>query len=234
MSRLDLRRAGAEARALFARDHDLLLRIAGVFLFLPSFAGLLFLPPAVAQKGQTANQVLLAWFADNVHWLALEQAVLALGGATLYRLYLGAAPTPGDALRGAAVRYLPFAMASLLAMLAVVAGLALLILPGAYLLGRTALTGPAVVAEERGALAALERSVTATAGHGRVLFGVQGLLLAAGQLTVVVLGALDPGDKGVGSALAAAGAAAAGAATILATILFKIAAWRQLGSSTGT
>lgn len=235
MRRLDLRRAVDEARALFLRDRDLLLRVAGVFLFLPSFAALLFLPPAVAGTGDTANQVLLKWFSDNAHWLAAEQAVMLLGGATIYRLYL--APdggTPGEAIGMAAARYLPFLLATLLATLSVFAGLTLLILPGAYLLGRTALAGAAVVAEERGALAAMERSFQATRGHGWVLFGVQGLILVAGQFLVVLLGALDPGDGGILAAVVDAAAAAVATAATLATLLFKIAVWRQLGASSGT
>lgn len=235
MRRLDIRLAFQESRAIFARDRDLLIRLAGVLFFLPSFAGLLFLPPAVAEEGRSANQVLLAWFSENAHWLLAEQAVLLLGGGTLYRLYLDPArPTLGDALRRAAAGYLPFLLATLLATLSVFAGLILFILPGAYLLGRTALAAPAVVAEGGGPVAALERSFRATRGQGWVLFGVQAMILVASQLAVVVLGGLDGNGTGLASALVDAAAAAVGTAAILATLLFKVAAWRQLGSSTGT
>ena len=220
---------------MFLRDRDLLLRLTGVFLFLPGFAGLLFLPPAVAEKGDTANQVLLGWFAENAHWLIMEHAVLLVGGGALYRLYLDpAATSPGAAIGRAVALYLPFLVAMVLATLAVFAGLMLLVLPGAYLLGRTALVGAAVVAEERGPMAALERSLQATRGHGWVLFGVQALILIAGQFVVVLLGGLDPGDTGLVAALVDAAAAVAAAASILASVLFKIAVWRQLGASTGS
>ena len=235
MRRLDIRRAVDDARALFARDRDLLIRLAGVLFFLPSFAGLLFLPPAVAEEGQGANQVLLAWFAENAHWLMAEQAVLLLGGGTLYRLYLDPErPTLGAALQRAIAGYPSFLFATLLATLSVFAGLALFILPGAYLLGRTALAAPAVVAQGRGAMAALERSFAATRGHGWVLFGVQAMILVVSQLAVVLLSGLDGNGTGLASALVDAGAAVVGTAAIMATLLFKIAAWRQLGSSSGT
>lgn len=235
MRRLDIRRAIDDARALFARDRDLLIRLAGVLFFLPSFAGLLFLPAAVAETGQTANQVLLAWFAENAHWLMAEQAVLLLGGGTFYRLYLDPARPPlGVALQRAAAGYLSFLLATLLATLSVFAGLALFILPGAYLLGRTAMAAPAVVAEGKGAMAALERSFTVTKGQGWVLFGVQALILVVSQLAVVLLSGLDGNGTGLASALVDAAAAVVGTAATMATLLFKIAAWRQLGSSSGT
>lgn len=235
MIRLDLRRATEDARSLFRRDADLLLRLAGVFLFLPGFAGLLFLPPAVAEQGERTNQILLAWFARNAHWLAMEQAVLLLGGAALYRLYLDpAARSLGGAIQTAMAGFLPFLLAMLLATTVTFAGLMLLVLPGAYLLGRTALTGAAAVAEGRGPAAAVERSFRATRGHGWVLFGVQAMILFAGQFVVVLLGGLDPGDAGLLAAVVDAAAAATMAAATLATVLFKIAVWRQLGSSTGT
>ena len=63
---------------------------------------------------------------------------------------------------------------------------------------------------------------------------VQAMILVFSQLAVVLLSGLDGNGTGLASALVDAAAAMVGTAAIMATLLFKIAAWRQLGSSSGT
>lgn len=102
----------AEAWALFRRDRDWLLRVAGPFLFLPSFMLALLVPrwpaaPAGALGGEDGRS--LAWAASFGEWLGryggwylAGYAVSAFGAAALFTAYLDrAAPDLEAALRRA-------------------------------------------------------------------------------------------------------------------------------------
>lgn len=242
-SRLDAAGVLSDAWALWRRDRELLVRLAGALMFLPTLAGLLFLPDAVETgAGQGANEALVAWLSDNIEWLALQQLIALFAAAVLYVLYLdGARPTIGEALRRALRILAVYVPAALLAFLAMAGGFMALVLPGAYLLGRTSVLGPVVVAERpSGPIMAIERCFARTRGHGWLLFGIQALVLFAGQLTVILFSGLDQAFAALQAAsplfaLVLDGAASAVATvTTLALLLIKIAVYRRLaGSSRG-
>lgn len=232
--RLSPRALREDVAAMWRADRALLWPVAGMFLFLPSFAALLFLPtPGPAETLEEANRQLFAWIGDNIVWLALEQLVMLAGGGVVYALLLDPArPTLAEALRRA-VSVLPqLAAATLLALLAMVTGLFFFVLPGAYVLGRTMLVGAVVVRERAGPAAAIARAVALTTGRGWLLFAIQAAVLLAGQLAVVLVSGLAPASAGgFAGALVDALSAGVAAATTLVMLLVKVATYRRLANS---
>jgi hypothetical protein len=232
-----------ESWALFRRDADLLLRLAGPFLFLPSFALVLLVPsPPEPPAGGTGEAAALAW-ADAVSawlaahggWYLLAYAATYLGHAAILGLYLDrASGDVGGALRRAgslAPRYL---LASLFVALPAGAGLLLWLLPGFYVIGRTLPLGPVLVAERPiGAAAAIARTLAMTRGRGLQLAALAALIVSAGYIAgqpfLLLDASLREGGAGpVALSLAAAGAAMVATGAGLAQLLLAMAVYRRL------
>ena len=232
----------AEAWALFRRDRDWLLAVAAPFLFLPSFALALLVPrwPALPPgQGGTGDAGTLAWmdlFGDwlgaNGPWYALAYAVAGYGSAALFAGYLDpGAPDIRAALRRAGVLLPRYLLAAVLVAIPTGAGLYLWVLPGLYVMGRTMLAGPVLVAERPvGAVAAVARSFSLTAGAGLPLMALAAILLLAGILAAqpFVLLEAAAGDNRIGDALAAAGLALVSMLTSIAQALVAVSAYRRL------
>ena len=77
-----------DARALWRANRDLLIRVGGVFLFLPAFATQLFLPPQEMQDVtfEQAFEATVQWAAANAHWLLLDRLVSLFGVVTMLML----------------------------------------------------------------------------------------------------------------------------------------------------
>ena len=247
---VDLTGAFADAWAMWKRDRELLLAIAGLFLFLPQLALLLLvpeapgMPPAGSAEATIATWIdqTIAWYGD--HGLALIAAnLLALfGGVTVLVLYLGGARPDLKAALGMAAALLPrYILAGLLALVPVMLGM-ILIVPGIYAQGRLMLVGPALVAERPlPAVDAIRRSINLTYRRGLAMFALACLILFGGQFLALPFlalgGTLDgaPVANPVSALLIDACAAAALAAAALATVLLRIAVYRRLlESSRGT
>lgn len=231
----------AEAWALFRRDRDWLLAIAGPFLFLPSFALALLVPgwpdaPASDEAGRDERVLAWAesvtrWAGDYGLWYILAYAVAAFGTAAIYAAYVDqGAGDVGGALRRAGTLLPRYLLAMLLVAIPVGAGLFLWVLPGLYLMGRTMMTGPVLLAERPvGAATAVARSFSLTSGAGLPLMALAALILLAGFALAQPFVALDAAEGGaLLSALAAVGLAAVSMLTNIAQALVAVTAYRRL------
>ena len=243
---IDLRGVLGDAWSMWRRDRDLLVRVAGLFLFLPQYVLLLVLPAPqlpVATGGdqptmQAVVDVMLDFYATHGLVFAAAELTTLFGALTIFTLYLH--PERPD-LRGAligALRLLPrYLLNSILVLISILVGLWLFILPGLYVNGRLMLVGPALVAEQPlGAVAAIQRGVKITRGNGLVLAGLGCLMVFAGWVLPEPFLALGQALEGapianpVSAALLDAGAAVAIAVTALGAILVRIALYKRLAS----
>lgn len=242
--RIDFAGVLADAWSLFRRDADLLLRIAGPFLFLPAFALTLFVPPMPGPDRTIADPEAQAqaWADTVTNWVGGYGAgfcaaylLVYFGLAVIMALYCD--PAHLD-LRGAmrrAVRIYPrFLLAAILVSLP--AGLGLwLIIPGLYILGRTMLTAPILLAEpDAGAWRAIGRSLSMTRGSGLTLMGLAALVYLIGLLGGQPFMLLDTWMRTTGAAnpvavaIVDAAASAVAMVTQLALALVAVCAYRRL------
>lgn len=231
----------AEAWGLFRRDRDWLLRLAAPFMFLPTFALALLVPrmPDIPRVGGTeAGSLARAaraweWLAAYGGWYLLGYVVGAFGSAALFAAYLDRdAPVLRAALRRAGTLLPRYLLASLLVAVPTAAGLYLWYLPGLYVMGRTMLTDPALVAERPvGAVPALLRSLQMSAGAGLPMMALAATVLLAGIVLVLPFNAVEPlGGGRAGEVLAAAGVAAVSMAVNIAQVLVAVTAYRRLAA----
>lgn len=243
--RVDFAQLLRDAWALFWRDRDLLLRVAGVFFFLPSFLLVLFVPPtpapdplitdreAQAQAWMTALQ---GWLSDYGLGSFAAYVTGYLGLAILFALYLSAGhPTLAEAIKRAFQHFPRFFLAMLVVAIPTGAGMYLLLIPGLWLMSRLFLTGPTILAEPRtSALGAVARSWRATRQAQWSLLGVVALVYLSGMLVgqpflmlgewLTKQGAVNP----VANAITGGAAAAVAMAAQLASALIAVSAYRRL------
>lgn len=242
----------SDAWALFRRDRDWVLPLAAPFLFLPAYALALLVPPIPAPSADASldrearalawAQQLSQWIGEHGHWHLLAYAVGYAGVAAIIAAYLdGRAGTVGGALRRVGSLLPRYWLAMLLVALPAGAGMLLYVLPGLYVLGRTLLVGPVLVAERpTGALAALGRSFGLTRGVGLPMTALAALVWAGSSLIGLPFSALAAslrgGEDPSRMLLAAADAGVAGAAMLagVAQALVAVAAYRRLAARKGT
>lgn len=249
--RIDVGAAASAAWALFKRDRDALLALGGMFLFLPALAMLLLLPappppPAgAAEAGQQAIQLwisgYMAWLIASAPWLLMSAVMTMFGSLTILTFYLdGSRPDVGSALR-TAMRHFP-TYALLMTGITIVASAAVLlfVLPGLWVLGRTMLIGPALVAERGADGAPIRRSIVLTRGNNLVLTGLAGIGTFGAQLLMTPFIAMDEAMRAahavnpVAIVIVDIGAAAIGSTVALAMILLRVTIYRGVvGPSSG-
>jgi Membrane domain of glycerophosphoryl diester phosphodiesterase len=188
MIRFDSSKAWNEASQSVAANRDVLLALAGVFLVLPMFTLLAFLPPPVPPAGATPQklfEVVGEYYSGA--WPAYVAASLVSSVGSLAMLALltdRSRPTVGQAIKLGAMgtpsviaaqillgmgltlaALVPVALAAASPVLALLAGLALLA-AAVWVMIRTALTSPAVMVDRlRNPVAALQRSWQLTQGN---------------------------------------------------------------------
>lgn len=231
-----------DAWALFRRDRDWLLRLAGPFLFLPPFALALLVPswppaPAGEELGREERmlawaELVAGWAAENGGWYLIGFAVTAFGSAALFAAYLdrGSADVQG-ALHRAGVLLPRYLLAMVLVGIPVLAGLFLWVLPGLYMMGRTMLTGPALLAERPvGAATAMARSFSLTSGAGLPLMALAAMTLFGGFVLAQPFAAVEvaAGGSVPAQVFAALGFATVSALTNIAQALIAVSAYRRL------
>ena len=233
-----------DARALWQRDRDTLLRIAGPFLFLPTFASLLLIPYVGPEPGagqEAAQQAMLNWLGLHIHWIAVRLVIDMFGVAALLTLYLDRShQTVGEALIRASRLFGGYLLASLLAWAIVFVGLLAFIAPGLYAVGRLTMVGPAVVAERKTEFGqAIARSIQLTRGNGWSLLGVIAAVTLAGNIATLIVLRIGEGMAAANATnpvtvaiLGAAGAAVATLTTI-ARVLIEVAIYRRLVANSG-
>jgi hypothetical protein len=225
----------AEAAALWLRDRDLWLRVGGVFFFLPAFAITLFaqFPDFETMSKDSARQEawlqsLSPWFLGCGIWLLFSTAVILVLALDTKR------PAAGTAIVRALRMFPGLLLANLATSLAVSAGTSLFIVPGLYILGRTFLTQPLLVAEPGlGPLGAVVASIQNSHRRGWMFAFVP---ISAGFATFCAGVVAETFGALAGSGLYApvhfifaALDAAALAGGLLAMALLQAAAYRVLG-----
>lgn len=245
----------ADAWSRWKRDRQLLLPLAGLFLFLPQFAFYLLATPqpTLPANAGADPEVLLApgspfvaWIEHNAPGMAATVLLMAFGGVAVLTLYLDGENRPlGEALKRALALYPRYLLAMIVAGLPAVPialGMLILVIPCLYLLGRLMLTGAALVAERPiGAGAAMARSFALTRRRGLVMTGLAALALVAGMLAPapfrLLRDSLQSAGEGNPVAVAIVEALGSGiaAAVTLATALVQVSLYRRLSAaSSGT
>lgn len=173
---------------------DIILIVAGVFMFVPTLAQAIYLPPPpINGFSQQAMEKLALYYEANIIPLLALRLVTLMGAGTLLALFLDPAqPTVGAAI-GAAARMLPsLFFVSLIEQLMMLGGFFLFILPGLYVIARTVVSDAAVMAEDiRNPLRAIGRSFDLTRGLGWQVFGLVAIMaivtwVASSALTAIV------------------------------------------------
>jgi hypothetical protein len=235
----------ADAWAMFRRDADLLLRVAGLFFFVPTYALLLLVGPLpmpdqaiddTTARAQAWMTQLDAWVGDYGLGSVGAYAITYFGLAVLFCLFLEPArPTVGEAVRRAAILFPRFMLAMVVVSLPAGAGMYILLLPGLWLMSRFMLAGPILFAEApTGAIAAVGRSWRMTRRAQLPLLGaivtVYLAAILAGQPFMLFARWLggEGGGNPLGVAIVDAFAAAVAMLTQLAGALLAIVAYRRL------
>lgn len=169
---------------LLKAQGSLLVAVAGVFLLLPELLTAYFLPRPEPKSMADLVQLYSAYVGANWLPLVLAMLVTAIGAIAILLLLLDRRqPTVGAAIGAAVPLLIPYVVATFLSNMMIAGGLSLLIVPGLYLIGRTAPLGPALVAEGwRNPIAAIGRSFDVTRGNGWMVAGLVMMIFAAGYL----------------------------------------------------
>jgi hypothetical protein len=195
-------RAWADLVAMFRGNWGILLAVAGALMFFPSFVLFTFapLPEPAEGSGQTdVFNLMIGYYQANVVWFLLVTALTTWAqGAILLLLLDRERPTVAEAFTRAAQLFPALFLATLLTNLAIGAGVALLIVPGVYLLGRLAVVMPRI-ADRRlsNPITAIVDSWTLTMRRGWRIAGlvilvavVAWITFTAMQSVLTVVGAL--------------------------------------------
>jgi hypothetical protein len=245
--KLDWAGVFADAWGRFKRDRQILLPLAGAFLFLPQLAFYLLvpLPPHIPPGAQgeaslfKPDSPLVVWMTQNVGWMFATVLAMAFGALVVLTLYLGAErSTLASALRRSITLFPRYLLAAIIAGIPAAPiqfALLILIVPCLYLLGRLMLVGPVIVAERPiGVGRAIARSFALTRRRGLVMMGFAGIMIFAEIIipapfrllhdAMAAAQAINPVAVAVLEGLASAAAAA----VALATLLVEIAIYRRL------
>lgn len=240
--KLDITACWNDALAIWRSNFEIVLILAGLFMFLPSLITTLVMgdPPIV--DGMSLPQMQAAfseWLHANWHYLLISSLLSMLGTLAILFVALNPAkPTVGEALRMGASVLIFYLVAQILASIAIGIGFMLLIIPGIYLAIKFSLSAVVAAAEnERSPIAMLKRSWRLTKGNSLLLFGLLLLVSVAALLAMVVVTLLF---SIIFSLALPDGAASLGVAfvdtvlqTLFALLLLHIymAAYRQLSGS---
>lgn len=223
----------AEAVARYKQERPALHPVAGLFFFLPSLALLFFVETAPATDGQTVTDALRAMLLDNWASLLGVQLLELFGSAWLYAWLLARdKPSLGQSLSRAAALFPMFVIASVLVGMLTFAGLLFFIAPGFYVIGRTFLVAPILIAEPgTTAIKAFEESIRRTQGMGWLLFVIAAAIWLTGQFPNLLLRPLEAPLGMAGTVLVDGVAALAGAAVTLLILLVKVVVYRRTAGS---
>lgn len=237
---LSYSRTWDDMTALFRAHAELVLAIAGVFLFLPSLLTQLVIPdPQITGQGLEALQQYLAHYQANMPMIFLLSIPSALGQAAILALLLDPArPTVGMAIKRALTLLISFIALNMLVNLSIMGGFLIFFLPGLYLIGRTFAASPALVAENTlNPITGFRRGLEVTRGNGWRVFGILLIIFIVG----IILSAAITSVLGVAiSLLTSAETAIVANAFVsalldtfvaLALVLLAAATYRQLSAA---
>lgn len=179
--------------AMMKAHADIILIVAGAFMFLPTLAQAMYLaPPPMDGINQKSVQDLALYYEANIIPLLALRLVTLLGAGTLLSLLLHPSrPTVAGAI-AASSRMLPsLFFVALIEQLMMLGGFMLLIVPGLYIIARTVISDAAVMAEDvRNPLRAIARSFDMTRGLGWQIFGLVAILAVVTWITTSALVAI--------------------------------------------
>ncbi|HEX8239895.1 MAG TPA: hypothetical protein VF574_09175 [Allosphingosinicella sp.] len=226
----------AEAVALLRRHASLIATVAGVFIFLPGLLAAYFLPQPEPAELAKLGELWIEYASANWPWLLLNVAASMIGAIAILLLLFARDISVGGAI-AAALALLPgYFVAILLSNFVIVLGFLLLIVPGAYALGRLGPLNAVLVAEgHRSPVAAIRRCLEVTRGHGWAIAGLLILVALAASIVVAVasnlLGILFvlAAGRDLGQLLVLIVRAAGSAAMAVLLIVLNAAIYRRLG-----
>jgi hypothetical protein len=237
----------ADAWGVFRREADLIMRLAGPFVFLPAFAVQLLCDPLPAIPAQPRDEsamaawitLVSAWGEDNAIWYVLADLVGMIGLAAIALLLLAPdKPSVGEALHGALRRLGRFVLLDLLVAIPVGLGLWIFVLPGLYVQARLIAALAVLAAEpQHSATRAIARSWQATSRATWAILGAVVALFLLQWLAVSPLFPLDawlrePGhDNPFVVALVAMLLAIAGTVYSVAMLLVGVVSYRRFARS---
>ena len=239
-------RVFADAAGLWRSERELLIRLAGVFFFLPLLGIVLLLAAGDFGRDLEPEQfreALLAFQTANFLPMLLASTVLDFGTFAVLNLFLqGGGRTLGDVLGMTLRRFVLYLAISIATNALFTLGLSLLVLPGLFVFARTWLAGPAyAAAPERGPFAAFAAGWRRSAGWTWLLI----LAAAAAVLVPTLFAAMIAGGLfaalGVAAGIAPAAtivahlvAAALGALAWAWLAVLRVAFYRATDASSGT
>jgi hypothetical protein len=176
----------ADVVALLRAHASLIATVAGVFIFLPGLLLAYFIPQPETQDFGRLGEIWVEYLNANWHWMLLNSLVSMIGSIAILLLIFARNISVGGAI-SAALALLPFYfLASLLGSILIGLGFILLIIPGAYLIGRLGPLNALVVAESRrNPIDAVGRAFALTKGNG---WAVLGLILIVAIPAMIAIG----------------------------------------------
>ena len=239
-----------DAWAMAKRDRQILVAVAGLLIFVPQCAMLMFMQPpplfpgfgsdpAAAQAYTAASQ---AWVATYGLGAMVAVILPIVAQIAIMALYADPArPTVTEAFAQAPRRFFP---ALLVAIISSPMGIALqvmplLIIPAAYLEGRLLLAMPILFGERPiSAIGSIGTSWRRTRGHGLLAAGLACITVIGGVLLAMPFVLIGKGLNGAPlanpfvAALLYGGTALGITVGAVATFLVQVALYRRLSSGT--
>lgn len=209
--------------AMFRGHSELLLAIAGVFLFLPSLLSKLVIPvPQITSEGLAAVEQYLAHY--RAHWPMIFMLSLptSLGQAAILALLLDPSrPTVAIALKRGLTLLISFILLNMIVNFSIALGIALFIIPGLYLIGRTFVAGSALIAEHAtNPIHAFKRGFDLSRGNGWRIFGMLAIII----VVAIIMSSAATSVAGVVFALIASTETASVGTALVASILDMLVA----------
>lgn len=236
----------ADGWTAFRREAELVLALAGAFVFLPALTVQLLcdpMPPLPAQPSDEAAmaqwvEAISIWGQGNALWYLLADVAGMVGLAAIAMLLVAPGRlTVGESLLATLRRLGRFVLVNLLVALPVGMGLWLFVLPGLYLQARLIAAVPVVAADPRQSAArALGHSWRMTSSVGWAALGAVMALFLAQWLAISPLFSFDawlrqPGhDNPFLIALVTALLAAVGTIYNVALLLVGVAIYRRFAN----
>lgn len=234
-------RAWQDFVAMLRTNAAMLLILAGVFIFFPTFVLSIYLPvpEPESDSGLAGLNTFLDYFRANSGWFVLVNAIGNFAQTAILLLLLDRArPTVGESLGVAAGLFPAFFIAQIVTNMAIGAGMMLLLVPGIYLLGRFAVVGPLLVDRRIGnPFKAIAEGWRATAGLGWRIAGLVLLVVVVGWIALsaaasamtIIASLVAP--EAVRPIIAALTNALSSAALGLVSVILTAAIYRQLAGS---
>jgi hypothetical protein len=225
--------------ARMLRSHgSLFLALAGVFFLLPALLTGYLIPAPTGQASSVG--AMMGYYRENWLWVLIGNLVNAIGAVSIYLLLFDRrGGTVGSAI-AAALPIVPlYFLLSVLVSLLIGFGLALFIIPGIYLLGRIAISGTVMIAENRKSpFNAISAAWRLTRGKGWAVAGLVLLVgIAGGILSFAIAAVLGTvfilvgGREGIGGLLVLILSSALMAAFLTVLIVLLAAIYRRLASA---